>query len=623
MLKKYLVTLMILLHAAIIAAQAPYRLTGNVKNKLNQPIPGVIIYDNKTGKGYLTDSAGNFSFASFDSFADIRVTYLTFNSNFKIGQNKSNTLQIEAETRTDFKYSESIDVHSSFELSKVDAIKRGRKHSETMADKTRTGSLVYEKSYVYPSGKVMDADYYTPENYKALTAGAIDDFQKWKLWEDLSINEFNSLSNAWELFLNKRYTIAIQNSSHQPIPGVLVQLINKVTEEVEWEALSDNTGKAELWANINNIQDNSTYKIKCLYHHIEKELLHVQSFESGGIIPVVLSVDCVKNQGLDIAFVIDATGSMADEINFIKKELTEVSDKIKDTLYQNDIQFANVFYWDFGDPFTTINSEFTKNAKEATSKIVQMTAQGGGDYEEAVELGLHEAIFSLNWRKESQKIIFLILDAPPHQTDSVKKSMEKTIREAARKGIRIVPIACSGVNRSAEFLFRSIALATNGKYVFLTDKSGQGDSHLEPLTDEIKDQLFAQLITQIVFSFAYLQNCDDTLINKWSSHISDTSSFSITHKNNQPTLDTNQIEENKVYFTYYPNPTNGIIKFTCSQMPEEIWVRDLGGKLIKRISFTKESERLFNIGEFSDGIYFITAICDGKEAGTGKIIMIH
>ena len=42
------------------------------------------------------------------------------------------------------------------------------------------------------------------------------------------------------------------------------------------------------------------------------------------------------------------------------------------------------------------------------------------------------------------------------------------------------PVAASGVDKPTEFLFRAMAAMTGGKYVFLTDDSGVGNSHEEP-----------------------------------------------------------------------------------------------------------------------------------------------
>jgi hypothetical protein len=72
-----------------------------------------------------------------------------------------------------------------------------------------------------------------------------------------------------------------------------------------------------------------------------------------------------------------------------------------------------------------------------------------------------------------------------------------TLRAAA-KGIRIVPIVASGIDKSTEFLMRLTAIATNGTYVFITDDSGIGDDHLEASVGEFEVEFLNNLLVRVV-----------------------------------------------------------------------------------------------------------------------------
>lgn len=51
-----------------------------------------------------------------------------------------------------------------------------------------------------------------------------------------------------------RYTIQLKNEGFStPVVDAQVQLINKKTKEVLFETRTDNTGKAELWYDLNNL----------------------------------------------------------------------------------------------------------------------------------------------------------------------------------------------------------------------------------------------------------------------------------------------------------------------------------------------------------------------------------
>jgi len=98
------------------------------------------------------------------------------------------------------------------------------------------------------------------------------------------------------------------------------------------------------------------------------------------------------------------------------------------------------------------------------------------------------------------------MDAPPH--DKAKSEMALLIRNAAAKGIRIVPVACSGTDKATEFIMRSIALATNGTYLFLTDDSGIGNGHIKPTTDKFKVELLNDLLQRIMEQMCFVNTCD-------------------------------------------------------------------------------------------------------------------
>ena len=97
--------------------------------------------------------------------------------------------------------------------------------------------------------------------------------------------------------------------------------------------------------------------------------------------------------------------------------------------------------------------------------------------------------------------MFLVLDAPPHDDAQIVDSVNKSIREAAEKGIRIVPIASSGIDKSTEYLLRTMAFTTGGTYTFLTDDSGVGNSHLKPTVGAYNVEKLSDMMIRIVNSY--------------------------------------------------------------------------------------------------------------------------
>ena len=92
----------------------------------------------------------------------------------------------------------------------------------------------------------------------------------------------------------------------------------------------------------------------------------------------------------------------------------------------------------------------------------------------------------------------MLLDAPPHHNDGVISSLKTTIPQYALHGIRIIPIAASGVDKPTEFFLRFTAMATDGTYVFITNHSGIGDSHIEASVGEYQVELLNELIIRLI-----------------------------------------------------------------------------------------------------------------------------
>jgi hypothetical protein len=104
--------------------------------------------------------------------------------------------------------------------------------------------------------------------------------------------------------------------------------------------------------------------------------------------------------------------------------------------------------------------------------------------------------------------MFFVLDAPPHHEAVIKginNQMTENVKAAAEKGIRIIPLASSGVDVDTEFLMRSWALMTGGTYIFLTDDSGVGNDHLEPTIGEHKVEKLNECMIRVISEYCGLE----------------------------------------------------------------------------------------------------------------------
>ena len=167
-------------------------------------------------------------------------------------------------------------------------------------------------------------------------------------------------------------------------------------------------------------------------------------------------------RALDLGFLVDATGSMGDEMLFLQSELKDIVRRVRSVEPDLDIRMSVVFYRDRGDAFITKSLPFTRSAEDAVSFISSTTADGGGDFPEDMNSGL-EAVMRQHWSRDVvPQMLFLLADAPPQQYAGQDYTYHEAIQDAAANGIAIYPVAASGVDKPTEFLFRAMAVMTGG-----------------------------------------------------------------------------------------------------------------------------------------------------------------
>jgi hypothetical protein len=135
-------------------------------------------------------------------------------------------------------------------------------------------------------------------------------------------------------------------------------------------------------------------------------------------------------------------------------------------------------------------------------ELAEVEAEGGGDYPESLNEAFHRAIHGPEWRaRNSAQLIFLVADAPPHLDYAQDYDYADDMVKAAELGIKVFPIASSGLDDQGEYIFRQIALFTQGRFIFLTYGPGgqPGDStthHVDDYTVQKLDDLVVRLVEE-------------------------------------------------------------------------------------------------------------------------------
>ena len=204
---------------------------------------------------------------------------------------------------------------------------------------------------------------------------------------------------------------------------------------------------------------------------------------------------------LDVLFLIDTTGSMGDEIDRLKDSVRSVAERISGLPGNADLRLGMTVYRDRGDLFVTRTFDFTSSVDVFKTALAEVRAGGGGDTPEDLNAGLHQAVTSPSWRgDDTVKLMFLIADAPPHLDYQDGPDYADDVRAAARRGIKIMPIASSGLDDQGEYVFRQLAQITMARFTFLTygadgaSPGDQTDHHVSDYAVLALDDLVVRLV---------------------------------------------------------------------------------------------------------------------------------
>lgn len=323
-----------------------------------------------------------------------------------------------------------------------------------------------------------------------LTGGEWNDNAHWSDWEALysSREDWNKYKKAWENAIDNRIAVKV-TSNGQPLEGAKVSCKTAISS-----AVTDNKGMAYLFYTAIS---GATDEIVVDFNGTSKTLDGVTGNASVECELGDVNADS-DTRGLDFMIVCDTTGSMSDELEYLKAELENIVRRVSEENPNTPIRTSVNFYRDEGDAYVVRYFPFTDDIEQSAAAIGEQSADGGGDYPEAVHTALDNAINDHDWDKDSTKIMFLVLDAPPHDDAQIVGSVNTRIREAAEMGIRIIPIASSGIDKSTEYLLRTMAYATGGTYTFLTSDSGIGGEHIEPTVGAFNVEKLSDMMVRIV-----------------------------------------------------------------------------------------------------------------------------
>jgi Mg-chelatase subunit ChlD len=338
-----------------------------------------------------------------------------------------------------------------------------------------------------------------PTPAQHLTAGMVDDNADFG--EYLRFRERTQVTHRAR-DVRERYLLQVRNARGSVVPDAEVAM-TAPSGATLW-ARTDAGGRAWLHPDAVDATRSALYEVAVRKDGREVNVVLRRGQKSA--VDVVLADSAAPARArLDLVFLIDATGSMADEIGRLKSTLRSIANEVAQLPSRPDTCFGLVAYRDKGDEFLLRSHDFTNDLGAFQGVLNALQANGGGDYPEAMNEALHETVHRLSWRGSgATRMVVLLADAPPH-LDYGGPQYDDDMLAALGKGIKIFSVGASGLDKQGEFVQRQMAQYTGGRFVFLTYKeaerpaSGPGRETVHDVSNysvQTLDRLIVRLVTE-------------------------------------------------------------------------------------------------------------------------------
>lgn len=176
----------------------------------------------------------------------------------------------------------------------------------------------------------------------------------------------------------------------------------------------------------------------------------------------------VQRPRLDVAFLLDTTGSMGDELDVVKEKLIGIARSLRAGQPAPDVRYALIAFRDQGDEYVTKVYDFDRDVVRVQSRVAALSAGGGGDEPEDVAAAL-QAATKLSWDSapEVTRVAFLVGDAGPHAYPG-KPTWQQALTNLRERKISVDTIGCSGLTGASQSVFKLIAEKSAGHFQTLT-----------------------------------------------------------------------------------------------------------------------------------------------------------
>ncbi len=296
-----------------------------------------------------------------------------------------------------------------------------------------------------------------------LKAGFADDNKQYNYFVNFQETYRNKI-RALPLDVSERILIHITDRDGKPVSNADIKITHSQTVLTQGKSLSDGTFlffPSEYDSDYNAYTVSAAYGQETVSRNIERK----------GRREVTLQLNTARKffqqVPLDIVFILDATGSMGEEIRQLKNSIELINLNISALSSKPQVRFGLVAYRDRGDDYVTRTVKLTGDLEKFQKELSTIEAGGGGDEPEDLQTALYEAVHEMPWNTDGIRTGFIITDAPPQLYPNQKYTYVSAAQEAKSKGIKLFSIGCGGLPLKGEYILRQISQYTMGKYIFM------------------------------------------------------------------------------------------------------------------------------------------------------------
>ncbi len=321
-----------------------------------------------------------------------------------------------------------------------------------------------------------------------------NDLENWSSWTSLAFGgDWAAVLWDWGWNTCDRIPVRVVDVNGNPVVNARVTLSAEAAESVEWIAITDAHGNADLFKNFfTDFTFGSGYdllRVDAYANGAHATFDEVYAGEDGRSIMTLDIVAPPTQKSLDLMFVVDTTASMANDLAEFQAVFRDMVGELASDPELNLRLSVNLFR-DEGDDYVIESHDFTSDPSLAATHFETATAEGGGDAPDAIEAALNSALTDHLWRPSARsRVLILFTDTTPHPDPVRAAWLDDAIRLAALKGIRIIPIGGSQTPVDAEFVLRTLDISSGGTYVFYSDVDAPPSSCQQPVGNYVAEPL--------------------------------------------------------------------------------------------------------------------------------------